>query len=398
MRLLYLTYWGALEPLGQALVIPPVKQLALRGFQIDLITFEKPQHWADDQARRRLKAELADAGISWQPRAYHQRPTIPATLFDLCQGLAAAAACARRAAPDLVIGRTYVGGLMGRAASLLLRRPFIFYNEGFWPDEQVEARVWGADSLSHRLASGVLNGLHRSADGVVALSQRARNRIIMLRNSACPDSVIQVSSSVDLAAFPAGVLPPAREGMVYIGSLGGRYQIEKMAAFVRASFSVMGEQPVTILSHSDHAMIARRLQAGGLEPHQYRLGFVRHEEMAAELGRYRAGLFFLADGPGAHACSPTKIGEYWAAGLPVVSTNGVGDVDEIVRRERVGVLIGEGGDAQLAKAARELADLLADPELPARCRRAAERHYALMQTVDRQAALYRRLGKSIHAG
>ncbi len=56
--------------------------------------------------------------------------------------------------------------------------------------------------------------------------------------------------------------------------------------------------------------------------------------MAAQLG-----LSFVRPCPSKVSSSPTKIGEYLAAGLPVISTAGIGDVDELldrVERRRAG--------------------------------------------------------------
>ena len=61
--------------------------------------------------------------------------------------------------------------------------------------------------------------------------------------------------------------------------------------------------------------------------------------MPAELQRHDAGLFFLTEGLSEHGCSPTKIGEYWACGLPVVTTPNVSDTDAIVQSRRVGVVV-----------------------------------------------------------
>ena len=50
----------------------------------------------------------------------------------------------------------------------------------------------------------------------------------------------------------------------------------------------------------------------------------------------------LSDG----GSSPTKVGEYSAMGLPVMATSGLGDMDEVIRRERVGVIVQDhNGDA-----------------------------------------------------
>src|SRR5271167_4342580 len=41
--ILYLVYWGALEPLGQALVLPSVRRLAQLGARVTLVTFDKAE-------------------------------------------------------------------------------------------------------------------------------------------------------------------------------------------------------------------------------------------------------------------------------------------------------------------------------------------------------------------
>ena len=47
-RVLYVVYWGALEPLGRALVLPSVKRLSDLGAELTVVTFEKPADAADD--------------------------------------------------------------------------------------------------------------------------------------------------------------------------------------------------------------------------------------------------------------------------------------------------------------------------------------------------------------
>jgi glycosyltransferase involved in cell wall biosynthesis len=86
--------------------------------------------------------------------------------------------------------------------------------------------------------------------------------------------------------------------------------------------------------------------------------------------------------------SPTKIGEYWACGLPVVTTPGVGDTDDLIERFRCGVIVAENTDAAYRRAGNLLRELLSDPNLRARCRAAAEAHYALEPACERQMRLY----------
>jgi glycosyltransferase involved in cell wall biosynthesis len=78
-------------------------------------------------------------------------------------------------------------------------------------------------------------------------------------------------------------------------------------------------------------------------------------------------------------------------GLPLIATPGLGDVDEIVRAERVGVTVPAHTDEAYREAVSELLSLVGEPDLAARCRAAAERHYGLEAACERQLAIYRAL-------
>ena len=75
-------------------------------------------------------------------------------------------------------------------------------------------------------------------------------------------------------------------------------------------------------------------------------------------------------------------------GIPVVANEGVGDVARIIRRYDVGVIARDGSDAAMDEAVAELARLRADPDLPARCRQAAEEVFSLEQGTEAYRALY----------
>jgi glycosyltransferase involved in cell wall biosynthesis len=138
-------------------------------------------------------------------------------------------------------------------------------------------------------------------------------------------------------------------------------------------------------------MVGRILRESGLPEAACTVEAVPHDRMPAELALADAGLCFGTQAGSERGGSPTKIGEYWACGLPVVATPNMGDVDAVVREERVGVIVERDTDDAYRKAAFRLAELLRDPETPARCRRAAERHYSLDTACRTQRELYRRV-------
>jgi glycosyltransferase involved in cell wall biosynthesis len=120
---------------------------------------------------------------------------------------------------------------------------------------------------------------------------------------------------------------------------------------------------------------------------------VPHDRLPENLASHDAGFCFHSHGRSAAGGSSTKVGEYWATGLPVIATPGLGDVDEIVRAERVGVVVADHSDEAYRTSLEELRALLDDPQLPGRCRAAAEKHYGLDEACRRQLTLYEQLAR-----
>lgn len=395
-RVLYLVYWGAAEPLGQALIVPAVRWLSSRGAEITLISFEKPADLLQPEQVAAIRSDLESAGVHWIPLRYHKRPKWPGTLWDLVQGAAAAANAARAGRFDVLHARTFVGGVMGACLAPLLSARLVFHNEGFYPDEQVDGGLWRRDSSAYRLAHRLEGWLYDHADALIVLSGRAREQV-MARPAvrAAGKPVIVVPSCVDLGRFsprqqrtaiPANQRPLR---LVYVGSLGGRYRLDQIAAIAIAARELTGRGiKLRLLTPAQPAQVVDTLKTAGLREGEFSVERVPSTQVPSELQGHDAGLFCLGRGSSEHGCSPTKFGEYWATGLPVVTTPNIGDVDHIVRTERVGVIVRDFTAQSLERAVGELLALLEDPQLAGRCRAAAAAHFSLATSCERQFQLY----------
>ncbi|NNE99537.1 MAG: glycosyltransferase [Pyrinomonadaceae bacterium] len=396
MRILYVVYWGALEQLGQSLVVPAVKHLAKMGADITLVTFEKKSDLANIDEMNRVRETLENDDIEWVPLEYHKKPKLPATLYDIANGIVFGLRSRLKKNYDIVHGRTYLGGLIGVALAPLIRAKFVYHNEGFYPDEQVDGGFWKKDSRIHRIANRLDNLMYARASGIVTLSFRAKAELenrSEVREKNTP--VIVVPSCVDLERFHLPVQIPEGSAqnirLVYIGSVGGRYILDRIGEFVKVARNSGIEVSLQVFNKADQGLAREMIESSGLSPSAWRLGAVPYIEMPEQLSKYHAGLFFLTQGISEHGCSPTKIGEYWAVGLPVVTTPNVSDTDEIIRKYRVGVIVEEHSEGSYRKAIDELVELLRDPDLATRCRKAAEENYALQPACERQFELYRDL-------
>lgn len=395
VSVLYIVYWGALEPLGQSLVLPAIKRLADIGVDLTLVTFEKPNDLLRRQELNDLRETLESRSIKWLSLRYHKHPKTPATLFDCVQGCVRSILASLQERPDIVHARTFVGGLMGLAISGILRSKLIYHNEGFYPDEQVDAGVWKAGSRQHKIAKSLESLLYERADAVIALSHKGKSVIESLPHiKKRLKPIIVVPSCVDLDHFKQFQRqkfdPPEPLRIVYAGSVGGRYSLERIARFAFIA-SRDREVHLRVLTRSDKDLVAPILESSGLARSAWTVESVHYQRMPDELANGHVGVHFLPQGLSDQGGSPTKIGEYWASGLPVVVTRGAGDCEDIIRREKVGVLVGGHSDEEYCQALEELSVLMKDSELAVRCRRAAETNYSLPVACDRQFQVYGRL-------
>lgn len=395
-RVLYLVYWGALEPLGQSLVVPAVKKLAANGVALSLVTFEKAADLADRGAVSKLRRDFDRAGIDWRPLCYHKRPKWPATFFDALMALLLALRLRLSARFDVVHARTFVAGPIGWLIARLIGAAFVYHNEGFYPDEQVDGGVWRAGSRVHRFARALEGFLYDHADGLIVLSERAKAVLLGRRAIRRKRTrIIVVPSAVDLDAFRQGrrSAGPRREvSLVYLGSVGLRYRLDEAGRFVAVVRRLKPATYLTVVSRAERALVERMLDASGLPRDAWCLKTLPHAAIPVELRRHDAGLFFLTQGLSEHGCSPTKIGEYWASGLPVITTPNVSDTEALIRRRNVGVIV-QPEPTSHETGARQLLSLLADPKHRRRCRGAAREAYSLDEACERQRRLYRRIGR-----
>lgn len=388
----YVSYDGALEPLGRSQVVPYVVGLAAAGLPLTLLSFEKPQDYgtpgAPSAAARALHADLAAARVRWLPRRYHKRPTLPATLWDVAVGVATLLRLRLTGGLRVVHARGYVAGLMAWLLKKTTRTTFVFDMRGFWPEERVDGGLWRADSRIYRVVKALERRFLRDADRIVVLTDRAR---LELRRRGVRLPVTVVPTCVDLERFRPMARPPATPTFVYAGSLGTVYPLDAMLAFFRCVRAREPRARLRLVSRAERELVSDALAAAGLDGGAVTVEAAEHARIPAVLGGASAGLAFYRPGSSRQATCPTKVGEYLACGLPVVVTAGVGDMDALIAAHRTGVVIDECTDAAYERALDALEKLLLEPDLVARCRALAEGHFSLRAGVERFVALHRAL-------
>jgi glycosyltransferase involved in cell wall biosynthesis len=405
MKALYLSYFGLREPLVQTQVLPYLKELAADGVAVSLLTFEPALRRSFSASeRQRWKETLEGDGIRWRALAYHKRPTLPATLYDIAVGAFTVVSMLLREKIDVLHARGHVPAAMALAAKRLAGGRLLFDIRGFMPEEYTDGGMWPAGGFLYRLTKAVERRLLAGSDGFVVLTERAKAILF----PGCLDAdrrgrpIEVIPCCVDMKRFGNGSRGSRedlrrrlgmgqRTVLAYVGSLGTWYMLDEMADFFAASRRRTGSYAL-VLTQSDPALMMDRLRARGLDDSDFLITRVRPDEIPQYLHASDAALSFIKPCFSKLSSSPTKIAEYLASGLPVVCNAGVGDVDDAIGGSNVGVIVSEFDAVTYDGALSRLDILRKDPSLADRCRRSAEQQFDLQKIgCERYKRLYRRL-------
>jgi glycosyltransferase involved in cell wall biosynthesis len=403
MRALYICYFGLREPLVQTQVLPYLRQLSLSGINISLLTFEPEQRraWSATEIgewRARLEAD----GIRWLSLPYHKRPSAAATTYDILAGARLAARLVRKEGIDVLHARAHVPMAMALLARRVARCKLIFDIRGLMAEEYADAGIWGEGSPPFRVVKRLERAGIRRAEQIVVLTERLRDWLIA-RKLKPAEQIEVIPCCVDFARFAesqkGGVEAGAEDAraesrfeVVYAGSLLGLYLVEEMGRLFKAIKEQRPNAYLRILSVSPPEQGARSLKRAGLDERDFSIGPVSPAEVPAYLRRARLGLSFRKATFAQIAASPTKIPEYLAVGLPVVCNAGIGDMDELVERERVGVVLRDFDETAYRAAAERALALTEESGVRERCERIAHERFDLnVVGGPRYLNVYRRL-------
>lgn len=388
-KCLYITYDGLLDPLGKAQILPYILGLAEAGYQFTILSFEKVDR--DPRLIRELASQLSGKNISWV-----YLPFVRGRFQGVIRMLQGAKAVRRIASRDpfaLAHMRTIVPAVIYKLA--LMGRPFIYDIRAF-SGQWVDVGRLSYGSFAYRFLRWLEDRLIRGAAGLVVLDQSGCDYLRQGYKRLPPVKVIPTST--DLSTSPPcqdaiKAQPSAQVRFVFLGGARFPYLPVEALQFVQALLAQGCDCSVDFINDRDHGFVEQACKQIDFPRDRFRLFSLPPEDVRARLASYHCGLVFIADGPWIRMSSPTKIGEYLAAGLHVVGLRGIAALDRLAAQSScVDVLVRyEQGSQLSSQQAAELVARIQAPSRAAEARRLAEQHYDRAKAVTEYVDLYQQV-------
>ncbi|MFH1478577.1 MAG: glycosyltransferase family 4 protein [Candidatus Omnitrophota bacterium] len=399
IKSLFISYNGALEPLLQSQGISYLKGLSKKGIKPFLLTFEKPEQ-KEIYTRKnigKLQKELESHGIRWYFLRYHKWPSLPATLFDMLIGVIVGLYLCVSKRIDIIHARGTVSAAIGYAISRVTRKKFIFDVRGLMADEYVDGGIWKRDSFSYRLVFYFEKIFLKSADELIVLTKKIK-KVLINKNK----NIDIIPCCVDVLGFNKS--SKLTEGLrkkynlsgkfvfLYVGSIGTWYLLDEMLDLFRIAKGIISNVHFLVLTHGDLQIVNDLCKKRGISGDDITIDKVEFKDISDHIKLADVGIFFIKPVFSKSASSPTKFAEYLACGLPVIINSNIGDTEEVVISDRVGVVIKDFNNAEYVKGVENLLRLIEEGEaLKKRCLDVAERDFSLERGVEQYYGVYKRL-------
>jgi glycosyltransferase involved in cell wall biosynthesis len=385
MRILFICYWGFDDPLTTATALPHLQILQARSDveTIRLVTIER-----GDSALNHPNFTLPfeNLKITFEPLLSPPGQSVLSTKtndfrrfqYELARQVEAVSA-------TVVIAR---GAMAGALAYLVYQRTGLpFYVESFEPHANYmrEAGVWSWYDPRYLFQKYWESKQKRYAKGIMPVAEHYRRQLVT--EGVPGERIVTVPCSVNLQNFQYQLADRERirqttgwpaEAIIgiYVGKFGGIYYDKEAFELFQQTAEFFGPNfRLLLLTPLEPAGVQTKLLAAGFDLSHVIITKVPFLVVPAYLSA--ADFAFGLHRPTPYV-SPVKVGEYWASGLPVLLTEGVGDDSDIIKQEGGGAVFNIENIDSVKQAFRKIAHQLTDAAHRNKVRNLAERHRSII--------------------
>ena len=338
-RVLYITYDGLTDPLGQSQVLAYLKKFDKEKILVHIISYEKQENYEANKVD--VQSQIDASTLVWHKLKYSKKPPIISTLFDIVRGFLFALYLNKKYKFDIVHCRGYMPAFIGLWLKRVAGLKFIFDMRGWWVDEKKESGLWNGRIYKYIYAfyKRMEKRFFIESNFAVSLTYVGKQEI--LKNKWKTESLIGViPTCVDFELFkPFNVdtrkkvraalfIPEEANVMVYSGALGGNYSSLELKELFEVYKKVYTHAWLLILSKES----TKEEQKIFSKTNNVIFKSVAFKSVSDYLIASDIGVIFYKISFSVIGRSPTKLGEYWACGVPVISRSGIGDLDLIFSR------------------------------------------------------------------
>jgi glycosyltransferase involved in cell wall biosynthesis len=377
-KVLYITYDGLTDPLGQSQVLPYIIGLQEHGYQFVILSFEKEERFKKYSGN--IYELLKGKNIRWVPLKFTSKPPLLSKFYDAIKMKVQAVKLHKTEEFDMVHCRSYIAADTGLMLKKRFGVKFFFDMRGFWADEKKDGGSWNMNNPVFRRVYSYYKKKEaqylQNADYIISLTEAGKKEMCQWPsyNKNIPLMVIPCCADMDLFSSTDNHQKEASKKRLgvssnqlvisYLGSVGTWYMLDEMLLLFMEIKKIYPASLFLFVTHTPPGIIDARISSLGLEKKDFIIVSASRKEVPIVIKASDINISFIKPVYSKLSSSPTKLGEVLSMGIPVICNSGVGDVEAIVKMSGGGYIIKSFTETDLKEAVKSIPELLAkDPQM-----------------------------------
>ncbi len=371
-KVLYLTYDGILDALGASQIMPYIYGIAKQEKVIHIVSFEKPEKYIANSLK--FKRSIKNLNIFWTPLRFTSELSILGKVIDLLVMLVFSLWIVWRKKIDVIHARGHISAEIGLILKLIFKIKLIFDFRGLWVDERVDKGGWNMnnpiDKFQYKIWKYKERILLKYCDQLIILTKKVLPEVKRLGANperkitiipCCADyEHFKIFSESSRRIIKSDLDIPLKSVVLgYLGSVGSMYRpdayIELLKIYQKTNLRAFG----LVVTPDKEIFIKIMKEKCTLEQiKSIKIVVADRDTIPKLIACMDILVAFTNPSYAKISMSPTKLGEAFASGVPVLCNSGVGDVDTLINEIGAGLVIPNLSLDSLNNAASKIKNLI----------------------------------------
>lgn len=334
-NILYISFDGLLDPLGQSQIIPYITHISKLGNLI-VVSLEK-------NFRINSSKDL-ETTFDWTYFYFTKKYKLISKFYDFIKILIFSIYICKKKNINIVHCRGHLPAIIGLVLKKIYNIKFIFDFRGFWIDERVDNGSINKNLFLGKVLFNILKKIEKillnKSDAFIFLTAFAANEVKKEIKKKIFFQIIPCATDYNIfkkKKLKNNYLPRKNKYLCYLGSLGGVYLLEEMLnfyyylnkfdnrykfLFITNNIKIIKENNI----YRNDKFLRRNLIIKNLS----------RKQIPKYLQSCQYAISFIRPTWARKSSFPTKISEYLSMNLPIIYNYGLKGVDDFFKKKKLG--------------------------------------------------------------
>lgn len=342
IKILYFSYDGVLEPLGQSQIMNYQKKISSY-YDIFIVSYEKYKDFKNTEKIKLFKSDIKNNNITWFPIIFSYKYKVLSYLLNYIKGLSKIFFLLISNDIKIIHCRGYVTFMIIYLLKFFFSFKIVFDMRGFWIDERVEWNIWKKNRLKYKFFKFLEKKLLISAQSIITLTDDARNEVIKIIKNNVQNKIFEtIHTCVDKSNFkkPKHLLTNKSNKLIFchLGAISTRYDLDRVFWFIN-EVNKYNKCQLLIINQKEKPFILDRIKKNNIDKSLIKIISLNFNEVPNYLEKIDFGIFFPKKGFYLNGFFPTKFAEFIASKKPIVTSKINNDFDKLMKTYSLGLVL-----------------------------------------------------------